>query len=98
MTRQYNIHIFERVAYTCFKYRTRQIKATVTNKKVTYPPLPPYQKSTSTDIVLIAMVITSRNGRSWKIPTGPIAILSTNQVMVFQWLGLYDNIYSVITF
>ena len=33
-TRYFNIHIFDKIII--FKYRTRQIKATETNKKVTY--------------------------------------------------------------
>ena len=33
-TEQYNILIFDK--YICLKYRTRQIKATETNKYITY--------------------------------------------------------------
>ena len=31
---QYNIHIFDKIIF--FKYRTRQLKTTVTNEKVIY--------------------------------------------------------------
>ena len=34
LTRQYNIQIFNKIIF--FKYRTREIKATETNKYVTY--------------------------------------------------------------
>ena len=33
-TRQYNIQLFDKIIF--FKYRTREIKATETNTKVTY--------------------------------------------------------------